>query len=159
MPTLKDISGIGPATIGALAELGVNGPETLASADPARLTQARGITPARAEAFISAARALVATQPAPENTAAVTPGEALAGSATSDAAPGTGKKAAKKQDKTAKSKTKAKETGKTAEKSKAKSKTKSKMKAKDAAKDKTKTKSKTKSKSKDKVKSKAKKKK
>ena len=60
MATLDKILGIGPAIRAGLAEIGVTNTQTLAATDVARLTQVGGISPARAEAFITAARELSA---------------------------------------------------------------------------------------------------
>ena len=67
MSSLDEIPGIGPATSGALAALGIENAETLAAADPATLIQVRGISAARAARLIEAAQAL-----APQNRAETT---------------------------------------------------------------------------------------
>lgn len=51
------IPGIGPALRAALADIGITSTLDLATADAARLTQLRGISAERAEAFIAAAKA------------------------------------------------------------------------------------------------------
>jgi len=64
LSSLTDIRGIGPALARAIEALGIAGPEALATTAPATLTQVRGISLARAQGFIAAARAL--TQSAPD---------------------------------------------------------------------------------------------
>ena len=65
MSKLEDIAGIGPALRHGLESLGITDPAGLAAAEVTVLTQVRGISPARAAAFIAAARALAAGGAAP----------------------------------------------------------------------------------------------
>lgn len=139
MSILTDIPGIGPATIAAFAEMGIDSPETLARADPARLTQVRGITSARAQAFIEAARALGSGKEAPKTLTA--PAPVTDRPAASTAKKTKAKKEPKpKKEKPVKSKSKAKAGKAKAKAEKADLKTKAKAK-KTKAKDKSKKKS------------------
>lgn len=58
MASTERIPGIGPALCAALADIGMTSTQDLAAADVARLTQLRGISAGRAEAFIAAAKSL-----------------------------------------------------------------------------------------------------
>jgi hypothetical protein len=60
MSTLENIPGIGPALRRGLDTLGIADAAALAKADVATITQVRGISPARAETFIAAAKRLAA---------------------------------------------------------------------------------------------------
>ncbi len=55
MASIENIPGIGPATRAGLAEIGVTSTSELAASDVANLTRVRGISAARAEAFIAMA--------------------------------------------------------------------------------------------------------
>lgn len=58
MASPDQIPGIGPALRAALADIGITSTQDLATADAARLTQLRGISPGRAETFIAAAKSI-----------------------------------------------------------------------------------------------------
>jgi Holliday junction resolvasome RuvABC DNA-binding subunit len=60
MSTLENIPGIGPALRRGLDTLGIADAAALAKADVATITQVRGISAARAETFIAAAKRLAA---------------------------------------------------------------------------------------------------
>lgn len=78
MSTLEKIPGIGPALRRGLDSLGIADAAALAKADVATITQVRGISPARAETFIAAAKGLAAAadpEQAARETKAVGPRE------------------------------------------------------------------------------------
>jgi hypothetical protein len=137
MSSLKNLPGIGPATAGAFEALGIDSIEKLAGADPAMLIQVRGITAARAQSLIAAARAHT---PAPMTGAADLPADPPVTAKDTgsppdpDAKQASGKKAkvkAKAKAEKAKAKVKAKEKAKKKEaKAKAKAKKEAKSKSK-----------------------------
>lgn len=111
MASTDRIPGIGPALCAALADIGITDTGTLAASDVARLTQLRGISAGRAEAFIAAARALseeLAEASGPESGAAAKPGKA----AKKKARKAKADKAATKADASAKKDRKTKKSGK-----------------------------------------------
>lgn len=111
MASTDRIPGIGPALCAALADIGITDTGTLAASDVARLTQLRGISAGRAEAFIAAARALseeLAEAAGPESGAAAKPGKA----AKKKARKAKADKAATKADASAKKDRKTKKSGK-----------------------------------------------
>ena len=55
MASIENIPGIGPATRAGLAAIGITSTRALATSDVASLTRVRGISAARAEAFIAIA--------------------------------------------------------------------------------------------------------
>ncbi|SEM27187.1 Helix-hairpin-helix domain-containing protein [Roseovarius azorensis] len=65
MAPIDNIRGIGPATLAGLAEIGVTSTKALAASDVARLTRVRGISAARAETYIAAAKQMSAGTAAP----------------------------------------------------------------------------------------------
>jgi predicted RecB family nuclease len=69
MSDLTNVTGIGPGLAAALAEKGIKSLKMLADSSDKTLGEVRGISPARATAFIASARELLAA-PAKENTPA-----------------------------------------------------------------------------------------
>ncbi|MET4130585.1 helix-hairpin-helix domain-containing protein [Roseovarius sp. MBR-6] len=108
MSTLENIPGIGPALRRGLDTLGIADAAALAKTDVATITQVRGISPARAETFIAAAKRLAAAadpaQAAREiETETAKPKSPDKTSKAADTSKGTKKKAAKPKTKEKKS--------------------------------------------------------
>jgi len=97
MSTLDTIPGIGPAMRASLEALGIRDIADLARAEAATLTQVRGISPTRAEAFVARAREMGgAARPAAAEAPAQETGPAKAKAKGKDKG---GKKADKPKDK------------------------------------------------------------